>query len=501
MEIRPPNSASRCTWQTKSNDSPHFKRDVLNDRKKVLPDILEAIGQTPLIRLNRIPKFYGVKCEIFVKCEFLNPGGSVKDRIGYRMVQDAESAGILKPGSTIIEPTSGNTGIGLAMAAAVRGYKCIIVMPQKMSDEKLYTLKVLGAEIIRTPTEAAWDSPDSHLGVANRLLEEIPDSVILNQYINPGNPLAHYDQTAIEIWQQTDGKLDYFVAGAGTGGTISGIGRKLKELSPRTQVVAVDPFGSILARPEELNKTKTTYYDVEGVGYDFIPTVLDHRVIDTWVKNDDCEAFKMARLLIKEEGLLCGGSSGAAVISALKFAKDLPANKRIVVLLPDGIRNYMTKFVSDHWMEARGFMEPPAPKEANKWWWNLPVSSINFVKQKPLSQGATCQYALEMFNNEKYQIIPVLIGDKFTGYISVKSLMTGLINGDATNSCPADKLAVKSFSKVNFTVTIGRVSRILEKESFVVVVDENKDDKFVGIIDQKDVFNFIRNDKNKFNGI
>lgn len=499
MEARPPNSSSRCRWQTKSSDSPHFRRDVLNDRKKVLPDILEAIGQTPLVRLNRIPKLYGVKCEVFVKCEFLNPGGSVKDRIGYRMVQDAESAGILKPGYTIIEPTSGNTGIGLAMAAAVRGYKCIIVMPQKMSNEKLYTLKVLGAKIIRTPTEAAWDSPESHLSVANRLLEEIPNSVILNQYINPGNPLAHYDQTAIEIWQQADGKIDYFVAGAGTGGTITGIGRKLKELSPKTQVVAVDPFGSILARPEELNETKIMYYDVEGVGYDFIPTVLDHTVIDTWVKNDDYEAFKMARQLIKEEGLLCGGSSGAAVISALKFAKDLPADKRIVVLLPDGIRNYMTKFVSDDWMEERGFIEPPAPKEANIWWWNLPVSNINFVKQEPLPPGATCEYALEMINNGKNHIIPVLSGDKFTGYISANSLMTSLINRDANNTCPADKLAVKSFSKVDVTITLGRVSRILEKESFVILVDENE--KFLGIIYQKDVFNFINNNKNKFDRI
>ena len=221
------------------------------------------------------------------KCEFFNAGGSVKDRIALRMVEDAEKSGQLKAGDTIIEPTSGNTGIGLALAAAVKGYRCIIVLPEKMSNEKVATLRALGAEIVRTPTSASWDSPESHISVAQRLLAEIPNSIILDQYRNPGNPLAHYDTTAEEIIKQCGGKPDMVVLGAGTGGTISGIGRKIKEKCPDCIVVGVDPLGSILAEPENLNRTDVTYYDVEGTGYDFIPTVLDRSVVDRWIKSRD----------------------------------------------------------------------------------------------------------------------------------------------------------------------------------------------------------------------
>lgn len=232
----------------------------------------------------------------------------MKDRIGYRMVLDAEEKGLLIPHkSTIIEPTSGNTGIGLAMAAAVRGYRCIIVMPEKNSDEKNNTLKALGAEIIRTRTEAKFDDPDSLVAVAQRLQKEIPDSVILNQYTNASNPLAHYDGTASEILYQLDGKIDMIVCGAGTGGTVAGIGRKIKEKCPSCVVVGVDPEGSILAEPDSLNKSDFVgIYEVEGIGYDFIPTVLDRKVVDKWVKVNDALALPMARRLISEEGLLCG---------------------------------------------------------------------------------------------------------------------------------------------------------------------------------------------------
>ncbi|XP_011306213.1 cystathionine beta-synthase [Fopius arisanus] len=502
MESHVPNSPSRCTWTRSGTNSPHIKRDVFNDRKKVLPDILEVIGQTPMVKLNKVPKSHGVKCEVFVKCEFLNPGGSVKDRIGYRMVQDAEAKGILKPGSTIIEPTSGNTGIGLAVAAAVKGYRCIIVMPQKMSNEKLHTLQVLGAEIVRTPTEAAWDSPEGHIRVSEKLRKEIPNSVILNQYINPGNPLAHYDQTATEIWEQTDGKVDYIVVGAGTGGTISGIGRKIKELSPKTEIVGVDPFGSILARPASLNDSKTTYYDVEGIGYDFIPTVLDHTVVDHWLKSNDHEAFNMSRQLIKEEGLLCGGSSGANCISALKFAKDLPADKRVVVILPDGIRNYMTKFVSDHWMEGRGFMEPPAPVEGNKWWWNQPVSSMPIVNPSPLQEDTTCQEALHLLKAQGTDFIPITNNDgQIKGFLTSNTLMTGLISGSAKKTDPAKELITYFFTKLNINATLGRASRVLEREPFVPIIDESQNSKLVGIITQKMLLEYIsKHNESQSNG-
>lgn len=231
----------------------------------------------------------------------------MKDRIGYRMVLEAEKKGLLIPGvSTLIEPTSGNTGVGLAMAAAVRGYRCIIVMPEKMSDEKFNTLRALGAEIIRTPTEAAFDQPESLIAVAQRLQKEIPNSYIPDQYRNCGNPLAHYDGTGAEIVYQLDGKVDMVVVGAGTGGTVAGVGRKIKEKCPECVVIGVDPEGSVLAEPETLNKSDVVVYEVEGIGYDFLPTVLDRGVVDKWIKVNDRMALPMARRLISEEGLLCG---------------------------------------------------------------------------------------------------------------------------------------------------------------------------------------------------
>lgn len=281
---------------------------------------------------------------IVVKCEFFNAGGSVKDRIGKRMIEEAEKSGKLKPGYTIIEPTSGNTGIGLALAAAVKGYRAIITMPEKMSQEKVDVLRALGAEIIRTPTEAAFDSPESHISVALRLNKQIPNSVILDQYANPYNPIAHYDTTAEEILKSCGGKIDMFVAGAGTGGTISGVARKLKEKCPDCVIVGVDPHGSILAEPEELNKIEGSY-KVEGIGYDFIPRVLDRTVVDKWYKSDDLNSFTYSRRLIREEGILCGGSSGSAMWAAIEAAKSLKKGQRCVVLLADSVRNYMSKFL------------------------------------------------------------------------------------------------------------------------------------------------------------
>lgn len=494
MELKRPDRPRRCTWKPNASNSPHTERSKFIDRKTILPDILYAIGQTPMVRLNNIPKDLGIKCELLAKCEFQNPGGSVKDRIGFRMIQDAEDAGILKPGYTIIEPTSGNTGIGLAMASAVKGYRCIIVMPEKMSNEKVYTLRALGAEIVRTPTEAAWDSPQGHITVSQKLQREIPNSVILDQYTNAGNPLAHYDQTAMEILEQCDGKIDYLVAGAGTGGTISGIGRKFKELSPHTKIVAVDPEGSTLAEPAELNRSQVTFYEVEGIGYDFVPTVLDRDVIDMWVKTNDCESLNAARTLIKQEGLLCGGSSGAALSAALKVAKDLPEGQRVVVLLPDGIRNYMTKFVSDHWMEARGFLEPPLPIEANKWWWNIPVSKLNVSKPSILPKGATCQEAIHILKNGGYDQIPVIDEDKnVTGLITLNALISNLISGKVKQTDCAEKLLVKQFRKVALSTSLGRLSRILEKEPYAVVLDEKHDGILTGIATQIDLLNYISN--------
>lgn len=377
-----PNSVawpSRCKWSLnlaarhQQDDYPHHHAKVdfsLNRAAQIQQSILESVGQTPLVRINNLTKSNEIKCQLLAKCEFLNPGGSVKDRIALRMVDDAERDGRLVPhsGYTIIEPTSGNTGIGLAMVSAVRGYRCIIVMPQKMSLEKENVLKALGAEIVRTPTEAQYNDKDSHIFKSIELCKAIPKSVILNQYRATGNPLAHYDTTAEEILAACQNKLDMVVVGAGTGGTISGLARKIKERLPDCKVVGVDPVGSILAQPDELNvqtpdepdKPPSTFYEVEGIGYDFIPTVLDRKLVDKWYKTTDGDSLRMSRELIKREGLLVGGSSGSAMSAAIKAIRDFDFHdnptKRVVVVLPDGVRNYMSKFLSDDWMRQRNFL-------------------------------------------------------------------------------------------------------------------------------------------------
>ena len=310
--------------------------------------ILNTIGNTPVVKINKIGN--DLKCNLFAKCEFFNPGGSVKDRIGWKMVEDAENSGRIKPGDTLIEPTSGNTGQGIALAAAVKGYKCIITMPEKMSQEKQIVLESLGATIIRTPTEALYSDPESHISVAKKLQKEIKDSHILDQYSNPSNPDAHYQNTAEEIINDFGDNLDMVVISVGTGGTITGTAKRLEEAIPKIKIIGADPVGSILGGGNEISS-----YLVEGIGYDFIPDVLDNSLIDQYIKTEDQESFIMARRLIKEEGLLCGGSCGATMVAALSAASILEDGQNCLVILADSIRNYMTKFPSDDWMKKNGF--------------------------------------------------------------------------------------------------------------------------------------------------
>ncbi|MCZ0932679.1 MAG: pyridoxal-phosphate dependent enzyme [Oligoflexia bacterium] len=311
-------------------------------------NILETIGHTPLVKLNKITQ--GLDCNVYAKCEFFNPGGSVKDRIGYNMVKKAQEKGRIKPGDTLIEPTSGNTGIGIALAGAVLGYKVIIIMPEKMSQEKEVALKALGAEIVRTPTSAASHDPESHISVAKKMRKEIPRAYILDQYSNPDNYRAHYEGTAEEILKDLNNKVDMVIAGAGTGGTLTGLAKKIKPQLAHCKIIGVDPVGSILAGDEPIQT-----YEVEGIGYDFIPEVLDRSLVDEWVKTNDKDSFHFAKEIILKEGILCGGSCGSAVYAGLKMAKALKKGQNCVIILPDGIRNYMSKFLNKDWMRQKGF--------------------------------------------------------------------------------------------------------------------------------------------------
>jgi len=320
---------------------------------------LELVGNTPMIRMDRIRKVLDVEPTLLGKAEYFSAGGSVKDRIALRMIRDAEREGTLKPGDTLIEATSGNTGVGLCMAGAILGYNVIITLPMKMSGEKVNMMKGLGALILRTPNEAAWNADDSHIILARRIKEAIgPRAHVLDQYANKGNVLAHYDTTAEEILEQTGGDFTHMVMTAGTGGTFTGIARKIKEKAPHVTIVAVDPVGSILAVPDSLNDHKRLEpYHVEGIGYDFIPTVLEQASADVWVKSNDADSFRCARALIRHEGMMIGGSCGSALHGAVDYIKQAKLGKdaKVVILFADATRNYMSKFLSDDWMQAQGF--------------------------------------------------------------------------------------------------------------------------------------------------
>src|SRR5205809_5425869 len=321
---------------------------------EVMDTFLDAVGHTPLVRLRKVTR--GVQPTILAKLEMLNPGGSVKDRIGLRMIEVAEQAGRLKPGGTIIEPTSGNTGHGLAIAAAIRGYKCIFVMPDKMSQEKVALLRAYGAEVVITATAVPPESPESYYRVADRLTEEIPGAFQPNQYFNRENPQAHYETTGPEIWEQTEGRIDVLVAGVGTGGTITGTARYLKEKKPGVTVVGADPEGSLFsAAPGE----EARPYLVEGIGEDFWPETFDPNVVDRWVRVSDRDSLLTARAITRQEGILVGGSSGTAVFAALTVARELPEGTLMVVILPHTGRNYLSKVYSDSWMLQYGFLERP----------------------------------------------------------------------------------------------------------------------------------------------
>jgi cystathionine beta-synthase len=346
-----------------------------SDKLRVYDDILQAIGSTPLVQLTRIGR--GLPCPLYAKVEFFNPGGSIKDRIAVRIIEEAENSGRLKPGGTVVESTSGNTGMGLAIACAKKGYKSVFVMPDKMSQEKIQLLRAFGAKVVITPTSVTPDDPRSYYSVAKKIVRETPNAILANQYHNPENPHSHYLTTGPEIWEQTQGQITDLVIGMGTGGTITGAGRFLKEKNPDIRLVGVDPVGSLLLETWQNNgripeDAQASTYKVEGIGEDFIPSTLDLSIVDEVIQIGDKESFLWTRRLVKEEGIFCGGSSGTAVAAAVRYAQRLTPDRLVVVVLPDSGARYLSKIFDDEWMRENGFMETT--------WSQVPLSEILAVK-------------------------------------------------------------------------------------------------------------------------
>lgn len=429
----------------------------------IIESVLQAVGNTPLIPLKRLSK--NLKCNLYAKCEFFNPGGSVKDRIAVRMIEEAEKEGRIRPGDTLIEPTSGNTGIGMALAGAIKGYNIIITMPEKMSKEKQVVLEALGAKIIRTPTAAAWNSPESHIGVANKLEAELPNAHILNQYGNNNNPQAHYLGTAEEILEDLDGKVDMIVIGAGTGGTITGVAKKIKEHNPNCIVIGADPVGSILAGGDEVST-----YKVEGIGYDFIPDVLDRSLVDRWVKTNDQQSFLLARRLIREEGMLCGGSSGAALYAALKEAQHLDEDANCVIILPDGVRNYLSKFIDDKWMLDNRFTTMHS-LEGTIGDFTKPSRTSDLVC---LDNEARVDQAIKLMRTNGFSQIPVTDNGALVGMLYEKELLEFMLSrSDKLNdSVLVSEVMNRNVPTVQSETPLSALQELLLTSSSVVLIDQ-----------------------------
>lgn len=428
-------------------------------------NILDTVGKTPLVKLSKISE--GLNVNIFGKVEFFNPGGSVKDRIALQMVKNAEKEGLLRPGSTIIEATAGNTGAGLALVAARRGYRCIFVLPDKMSDDKVNLLKAYGAEIVITPTNVPPDSPDSYNGVADRLAREIPNSFRPSQFSNLKNPETHYLTTGPEIWEDLDGKVDVFIAGMGSGGTISGVGKYLKEKNPNVKIIGADPEGSILSGDSPKP------WKVEGIGEDFIPVTFDRRVVDEFVRASDAESFNFARRLAREEGILAGGSAGTALAAAVKYAQRLEADKNIVVLLPDTGRNYLTKIFSDDWMFENGFLDK-APEK---------ISVGEILQSKSLKgrmpslisidyQDSVINAANLMKQHEISQI-PVLKNGEVVGGLSEITLIKLLYDGTNLSETKVAAVMTTSLPQLDESVDILELYRLLMAGYGGVIITKN----------------------------
>ena len=442
-------------------------------KMKYKTNILETIGKTPLIQLTKVAK--GLKPLVFVKAEFFNPGGSVKDRPAIAMIVEAEKAGLLKPGGTIIEPTSGNTGVGLAQAAAVKGYRCIVVMPDKMSEEKFSLLKAYGAEVVKVPTTST-SSPESYNNVAQRLATEIPGAYLPNQFQNPQNPDAHYKTTGPEIWEDTDGKITHFVAGVGTGGTISGIAKFLKEQNSKVQVIGIDPEGSIYSGDYAKS------YKIEGIGEDFIPRNVNMALIDRFERVADKDAFEMCKRLAREEGILAGGSSGAAVSGALKVAKNLKESDVMVIILPDTGRGYISKIYSDKWMKEMGFGTESPYRTTLK----LLLSHKQFNdKLISITVKATAKEAIEVMRKNGISQLPVTGNNTYIGSLSEIALMQGIFDRTVKPSDPIEKIMNKPFPELDENSESEEAFRELALGNSAIIVTRDK--KPLGLLTKIDL--------------
>ncbi|WP_327315556.1 cystathionine beta-synthase [Streptomyces sp. NBC_01235] len=451
--------------------------------------MISLVGNTPLVKLNSVTK--GIRATVLAKVEYFNPGGSVKDRIALRMIEAAEKSGELKPGGTIVEPTSGNTGVGLAIVAQQKGYKCIFVCPDKVSTDKINVLRAYGAEVVVCPTAVDPEHPDSYYNVSDRLVRETPGAWKPDQYSNPNNPLSHYHSTGPELWEQTEGRITHFVAGVGTGGTISGTGRYLKDASEgRVQVVGADPEGSVYSggsgRP----------YLVEGVGEDFWPTAYDRTVADEIVAVSDKDSFQMTRRLAKEEGLLVGGSCGMAVVAALRVAERLGPDDVVVVLLPDSGRGYLSKIFNDEWIGQHGFSEDTATEPTagdvlkQKEGGGIP----NFVHMHPNETVGDAIEVLREFGVSQMPVVakgaghPDVMAPEVIGAVDERVLLHALFADRAGSGDPIEKHMSPPLPVVGSGEPVARMMSVLEgRDAAVVLVDG----KPTGVITRQDLLAFL----------
>jgi cystathionine beta-synthase len=431
-------------------------------------NVAAAIGRTPLVRLNQIGRDTGAT--FLAKLEYLNPGHSIKDRIAVQMVDDAERAGILKPGGTIVECTSGNTGMGLAMVGAARGYRTVFVMPDKVSGEKIKALRAFGAKVITTPTAVAPDDPRSYYSVARRISERTSNCFFANQYHNPSNPEAHYRTTGPEIWEQTGGTVDAVVVATGTGGTISGIGRYLKERKPSVRMALVDPVGSILYDYFKTRKITSTFktYKVEGFGEDFLPTALDFAMVDDCYQVDDRECFATARELTRREGLFSGGSAGGAVCGAVKFARDHPEARTIVIILPDSGSRYLSKLYDDDWMRENSFLDE---EEA----YGRLRDVIGKQKRRLIAAAPNdgIQTIIDLMRKHGISQLPVLDRDRLVGMISEVDLMSALLKDPGSVDRPVAEMVEQNFEIVPPDTPTARLAKIFSEGKVALVQEDN----------------------------